>query len=207
MPRKLLPTSKEQSGATRVDAAQALQVPGCAVYEGFLSVDSRGSFRKIASPSWQESPLRGFDVQECFLNHSMQGVIRGMHLQLPPAQHSKIVACVAGSVFDVLVDLRQGSLMFGRAVTFHLEHNRPVCLLIPPGVAHGFQALEDDSLILYMTNGAHRPDLDAGVNWQSCNVPWPLPVSVISPRDRELPALLDFASPFRMDRSQQDPIG
>ena len=83
--------------------------------------------------------------QEDYYSKSLKGVIRGLHFQLPPQEHSKIVYCVNGSVFDVVVDLRVGSPTFGKYETFNLNSNDANMIYIPKGLAHGFCSLSESS--------------------------------------------------------------
>jgi dTDP-4-dehydrorhamnose 3,5-epimerase len=122
-----------------------------------------------------------------------------MHLQLPPFDHAKRVLCVSGSALDVIVDLRRGSPMFRKAESFQLNHSEPISVFIPPGVAHGFAALEDNTIMLYAVTSAHAPSFDTGVRWNSIDFSWPIKEAVVSKRDSELPNLLDFKSPFQLD--------
>ncbi len=109
-----------------------------------------------------------------------------MHLQRAPAQEYKLVRCLRGRVFDVAVDLRPGSASFGRWFALELSEDQPRALLIPPGVAHGFQALSDDVQLLYQHSAAHvDAQLDDGVHHADplLGIRWPLPVRLLSPRD------------------------
>jgi len=121
--------------------------------------------------------------------------VRGMHFQLPPHDHVKLVYCPVGAVLDVLVDLRKGSGM-GRVASAELRGDEPSLLVIPKGVAHGFRALRDDSLMVYKTSTEHAPSHDAGIRWDSFGFDWGVALPVLSARDAAHPALADFASPF-----------
>ena len=137
-----------------------------------------------------------FEVREIYWSTSRKNVLRGMHFQLPPADHDKLVGCVAGRALDVALDLRRPG---GVGALWHaetLDAAEPSALFIPRGVAHGFLALEEDTLLFYATSTVHSPEHDAGVRWDSFGFEWPCSTPILSPRDSQLPQLADFVSPF-----------
>jgi dTDP-4-dehydrorhamnose 3,5-epimerase len=128
------------------------------------------------------------------VNHSVtrrRGTIRGLHFQRPPAAEWKLIRCLRGHVFDVAVDLRAGSPTFGRWHVALLSADNQRQILIPPGCAHGFQTLADDSELLYQHSAAYDPDLEDGVRHDDPHlaIAWPEPATSVSPRDLGLPAL------------------
>jgi dTDP-4-dehydrorhamnose 3,5-epimerase len=108
-----------------------------------------------------------------------------MHLQLGPAENWRLIQVLSGSVFDVLIDLREGQPTYGKVITHKLSGLKPQTLVVPPGVAHGFQAITD-SEILYLASHQYEASLDSGVNPLSIGVKWPLEVTQISERDLAL---------------------
>lgn len=174
----------------------ATRLPGCFELQALVRSDERGSFVKtFHAPTFAAAGLRT-DFAEEFHSVSRRGVLRGLHFQLPPREHAKLVHCPHGEVFDVAVDLRRGSPTEGEALTLHLSAAQGNALYLPPGLAHGFQALSDEALVAYAVTSVHAPDLDAGIAWDSVGVDWPLPEPLVSERDRAFPALEDFRSPF-----------
>jgi dTDP-4-dehydrorhamnose 3,5-epimerase len=157
--------------------------------------DNRGSFVKTCSRQVFESNGVSLDLHEEFYSLSHKDVVRGMHFQLPPHDHVKVVYCAVGAVLDVLVDLRRGAGQ-GRVASVVLNADEPALLVIPKGVAHGFKALKDDSLMIYKTSTEHVPSHDAGVRWDGFGFDWGIQTPIISARDRDHPALADFVSPF-----------
>ncbi len=158
--------------------------------------DERGTFRKVFQRSvFREHGLE-VDFQEAFYTSSVSNVLRGMHVQLPPGQHSKLVYCVAGSVMDVLLDLRRGSVEFGRCEVIDLSASRGNVVYIAPGVAHGFYVLDSPAIMAYHVSSEHVQDLDRGVHWRSLPIEWPTNTPLVSERDSQLPQLQDFVSPF-----------
>jgi dTDP-4-dehydrorhamnose 3,5-epimerase-like enzyme len=107
----------------------------------------------------------------------------------------KLVYCPVGAVLDVLVDLRRGAGQ-GRVASLVLSEDEPSILVIPKGVAHGFKALRDNSLMVYKTSTEHAPSHDAGIRWDSFGFDWGVKTPVVSARDAAHPALGDFVSPF-----------
>ncbi len=119
------------------------------------------------------------------------GAIRGIHLQAQPYSEAKLVRCLKGRVWDVAVDLRPDSTTSGQWQAVELTPDRCNALLIPEGCAHGFQVLQSDSELLYLHSGAWVPEVEMGVRWNDPQlaIPWPLPPTELSERDRSLPML------------------
>ncbi len=119
-----------------------------------------------------------------------RGTIRGMHFQRPPAAEAKLVTCVGGAVFDVALDLRDGSPTYGQAHAETLSEDNRRTLLIPPGCAHGFQALEDGAELLYLHSAAYAPAHEGGVDARdpALGIAWPTADPTLSDRDRGHPA-------------------
>lgn len=163
--------------------------------------DARGSFVKTYARSVFDEALHavpgaaGFEAREEFYSSSAKNVIRGMHFQLPPHDHDKLVYCAVGIVDDVLLDLRRGP-GFGRVARVRLDAAAPSAVFIPRGVAHGFVSRTDGSLMVYKTSSEHAPSHDAGVRFDSFGFDWQCDAPVLSVRDRGHPALADFVSPF-----------
>lgn len=158
--------------------------------------DERGTFVKVFhQPTFAKRQLE-FQTAESFYSTSCRGVIRGMHFQVPPAAHHKLVYCSAGRVLDVILDLRRGSPSEGAWFRTELSQENAHQLFIPAGVAHGFQSLEDGSTIIYSVTTAYQPDADTGVRWDSFGLDWPIADPLLSTRDREFPSVAEFDSPF-----------
>lgn len=157
--------------------------------------DARGSFVKTFARSVYEAAGLDVDFHEEFYSLSRKNVIRGMHFQRPPHDHVKLVACPAGAVLDVLLDLRQGP-GYGVVESVVLSADAPAVVVIPRGVAHGFKALADNSLMIYKTTTEYAPTHDAGIRWDSFGFDWGGEPPIVSARDAAHPALSDFQSPF-----------
>ena len=172
-------------------------IPGCLQVRSRLFEDERGSFLKLfTDPAFADAGL-ACDWQEVYTSTSRRGVIRGMHFQLPPADHDKLVFCLDGEVLDVVLDLRVGSPTERQAVAVTLTGAAGTGLFIPRGCAHGFLGVSETSSMLYLVTSAYAPEQDRGVRWDSFGFDWPTDRPIVSERDRDHPALADFASPFR----------
>lgn len=131
------------------------------------------------------------------VNHSvtaLRGTVRGMHLQCTPQAEAKLIRCLRGSVFDVAVDLRPGSPTFGRWHGVELSEHNEREVFIPEGCAHGFQALSDGAQLLYQHTAPYTPACEAGLRHDDPElaIAWPLPVALVSERDRAHPLLREF---------------
>jgi len=171
-------------------------LPGCLLLQPRVLQDDRGSFVKPFTA--QDFGALGLATQfaEQYYSHSRRGVVRGMHFQRPPAQHAKLVYCVHGAVFDVVLDLRAGSPAYGQAASFTLSAEEGNALYIPAGMAHGFCATSELATLVYNVTSAYAPEHDSGVRWDSIGVDWPVQAPLLSPRDLTFAALADFDSPF-----------
>lgn len=178
---------------------QPTQIAGAFLVEPQRADDERGFFARV----WCESEFaqHGMNVSmvQASLSHNRSaGTVRGMHFSRAPAQEGKLVRCQRGRLLDVIVDLRRDHPSYLKQVAVELDDCSHRALYIPPGVAHGFQTLVDDCDVLYMMTQGYLPDLAAGVRHDdpAFNIRWPLPVGVISNRDRSYP---DYATPPRGD--------
>lgn len=156
--------------------------------------DARGYFERFFCREELGDILAGRSIVQ--INHSLSalaGTVRGMHYQTPPHAETKIVACVRGAVFDVAVDIRKGSPTFLQWHAVKLSDDNHKTLIIPEGFAHGFQALSERSELIYLCTAAYAPQADSGLNPldPAFSIKWPLPISVISDRDRNQPLTCD----------------
>lgn len=171
------------------------ELDGVFVLKPNVFEDARGSFVKTYHEELFASFGIKFTPKEEFFSVSRKDVLRGMHFQLPPAAHAKLVYCPVGRVLDVVLDLR-ASVQPGRFISRELSASNREMLYIARGCAHGFLALDDESLMVYQTSTVHSPSHDAGVLWNSFGFDWPIKRPVLSDRDKSFPALRDFKSPF-----------
>lgn len=171
-------------------------IPGVYEIEMFHAGDERGSFTKSFHRQTLESHGLNGDFRESFFSVSSPGVIRGMHFQLPPHDHQKLVYCNRGALIDVILDLRNGSPAYGKSAAFELTEQNHKALYIPTGIAHGFKVLKEKTMMTYLTGTEHAPQHDAGIRYDSFGFDWSEPDAILSPRDLDFPALANFESPF-----------
>jgi dTDP-4-dehydrorhamnose 3,5-epimerase len=178
-------------------------IPGC--YEIFREPysDDRGLFSKIYNQSGFADVGLESNFVESFLNISKENVLRGMHFQLPPYDHAKLVYCANGMVMDVCLDLRRGSPTYGCYVAIELGILGHNAIYLPRGVAHGFYVRKGPATIIYHVTSEYRSELDAGVAWDSFGAPWPFEAPIISPRDALLPRFEHFDSPFQYTKDSR----
>lgn len=154
--------------------------------------DERGWFaRYYCKKSFAEI---GHTKEWVQMNHSVsyqKGTIRGMHFQLAPFREIKMVRCIAGSVFDVIIDIRKNSATFLQWFGVELSAGNKKMLYIPEGFAHGFQCLSDNCELLYHHSEYYQPSAEAGIRYNDplISIQWPLAVSVLSDRDAGHPLL------------------
>ncbi|MFM9050932.1 MAG: dTDP-4-dehydrorhamnose 3,5-epimerase [Bacteroidota bacterium] len=168
-----------------------IAIEGVIVIQPALYSDERGSFlESFNKREWGESGIYADFVQD---NQSIsrKGVIRGLHFQRAPHEQGKLVRVVAGSAMDVLVDLRRDSPTFGRHLCVDLSAENNRMLWIPPGFAHGFESLEDNTVFLYKVSHYYNPQSEGGIRFDdpSLSIPWRTSEPVVSHKDRLLPTL------------------
>ncbi len=154
--------------------------------------DSRGRFTRLYCERALATVAPGQRVLQINHSHSREsGTLRGLHVQREGALEGKLVRCVRGKVFDVAVDLRHHSPTFGRWHSIELSAEGSRQIWIPPGLAHGFQTLVDDSELLYLHTAAHSPAHETGLRFDDPQlaIHWPLPPKQLSARDLGLPRL------------------
>jgi dTDP-4-dehydrorhamnose 3,5-epimerase len=134
-------------------------------------------------------------MREEFYSSSNEDVVRGMHFQTPPHAHDKLVYCLAGSVDDVLLDLRTGAT-YGHVASVVLSAKSAEMVLMPRGIAHGFRSLENNSIMIYKTSSEHAPSSDKGIRWDSFGYDWQCTRPELSARDLSHPTLAEFETPF-----------
>lgn len=154
--------------------------------------DERGWFARIFDNELFEKA--GIPVEWRQVNHSFtksKGTIRGMHFQYAPYEEIKMVKCIRGKVWDVAIDLRRDSPTYLKHFAAILSPGNNHMMVIPKGFAHGFQTLEDDSALIYFHSERYTPGNEGGLRYDdpALAIEWPLPVTVISDRDKNHPLL------------------
>ena len=172
------------------------QLNGCMRWPAIHSSDRRGRFSKVLSAPIRSAMNYDFSVREIFWSTSQRGVIRGMHLQVPPHEGAKVVWVTAGEIHDVVVDLRPDSPTFRQHSSFVMNQESGL-LFIPVGCAHGFEVMSDEAVVNYAQECDFHPQSDSGIRWDSFGCAWSTQNPIVSDRDAVLPSLDDFVSPFR----------
>lgn len=169
-------------------------LPGAYLIEPEKLGDDRGFFaRTFCRQEFEEHGLNP-NVMQCNISFNRRvGTLRGMHYQQAPFAEAKLVRCTAGSIYDVIIDLRATSPSFKRHVAFELSAENRRMLYIPEGFAHGFQTLEDNTEIFYQMSQPYAPDHARGVRWNdpAFGVEWPTAARIVIERDQQYP---DFQS-------------
>jgi dTDP-4-dehydrorhamnose 3,5-epimerase len=166
-------------------------LPGVTIIEPAVFADARGFFMETYKRSaFVEAGLDMVFVQE---NHSrsVQGTLRGLHLQRPPRAQGKLVRVLQGEILDVAADIRPESPTFGRWESVTLSETNRRSLYIPPGYAHGFCVLSAEAEVVYKTTDEYAPELEWGVRWDDplLGIPWPISSPILSARDAKWPPL------------------
>ena len=167
-------------------------IEGVVIVETDLLADHRGAFSRLFCEHELAEAIGEQKIVQ--INQSLTiayGTVRGMHYQHPPHAEMKLVRCTKGRVWDVAVDLRAGSPTFLRWHAEELSPQNTRMLIIPEGCAHGFQSLEPNSELLYLHTNFYVPEAEDGVMYSDSrlSIPWPLPVTSLSDRDKEYPLI------------------
>jgi dTDP-4-dehydrorhamnose 3,5-epimerase len=163
-----------------------------------VTLSPRGDNRGWFARTYCQTEFEQIGHQEPWvqMNHSMThqtGAIRGMHFQYPPHTEIKLVRCMAGRVFDVIIDLRATSPTFGRWYGTELSPENGQMMYVPKGFAHGFQTLDSDCQLVYCHSNYYTPDSEGAIRFDDprIGIQWPLPVTDLSGRDASHPLLAD----------------
>ena len=150
--------------------------------------DERGFFaRTFDSNFFEENKLVSKFIQSSISYNIKKGTIRGMHYQTNPFSETKLITCTNGKIFDVLIDLRPDSKTFKKWQSIELDSKNYSTLYVPEGIAHGFQTMEDDSVLSYQISNVYKPEYSGGIRWNDplFNIDWPLKPTIISKKDQK----------------------
>ena len=172
-------------------------LPGCYEIQPKLIKDERGYFVKTFHEEvFRQNGLVTHFAEE-YYSYSTKNVLRGLHFQVPPMAHTKIVYCLSGKVLDVIVDLRRGSPTYGKHVTIDLDAEKANMVYIPQGLAHGFYVTGSHAILQYKVTTVYSPENDSGILWSSVGIDWPDSHPIVSKRDQSFLPFEAFDSPFR----------
>lgn len=166
--------------------------------------DIRGSFMEVyRRDAYQAAGIAVEFVQDNLASSLRAGTVRGLHFQAPPQSQAKLIHVLSGAIFDVAVDIRFDSPSYGEWCSTTLTAEGGEQLFVPAGFAHGYCTLADDTVVAYKVDRYHAPDLEGGIQWNdpAIGITWPVAAeeAVMSERDRSLPPLAGFVSPFRLE--------
>ncbi|GAA5534554.1 dTDP-4-dehydrorhamnose 3,5-epimerase [Deinococcus aluminii] len=168
------------------------KLPGAFIIDLEVREDDRGGFaRTFCREEFAAHGLKPDVVQANLSYNHRAGTLRGMHYQLPPAAETKLVRCTRGAILDVIVDLREDSPTYLQHVAVELTAENRRALYVPELFAHGYQALTDGAEVVYQVGEAYTPGFERGLRHDDprLGLTWPLPVTVISPKDAAWPLL------------------
>jgi dTDP-4-dehydrorhamnose 3,5-epimerase len=173
-----------------------LEIQGCWLFTPRSFTDDRGTFFEwFQDSTFGEHNESAFELAQANCSISNKGVIRGIHFANVPPGQVKYVTCLAGSVFDVVVDLRKGSPTFGKWNSVVLDSRKPSALYIPSGIGHAFMSLEDNSTFVYLCDQRYNPANEYDINPldPTLNIIWPTElIPVMSPKDLAAPSFLEI---------------
>ncbi|MBB2495881.1 dTDP-4-dehydrorhamnose 3,5-epimerase family protein [Aquipseudomonas ullengensis] len=169
-----------------------LPLAGLFLLQQKVHQDERGRFARLFCEGSLEAFGQPLHIRQ--INQSLtreRGTVRGLHFQYPPHAESKLITCLRGAVWDVAVDVRHGSPTFLHWHAERLDSGDGRSLLLPPGFAHGFQALSDDAELLYLHSADYTPGHEGGLSVTDPHlaIDWPLPLKNLSARDAGHPLL------------------
>ena len=175
-------------------------IDGVYILEPRIFEDSRGYFFESFSQREFNEKIAPIVFVQDNESKSSYGVMRGLHFQRPPFTQSKLVRCVKGSVLDVAVDIRKGSLTYGQHVAVELTEENHLAVIIPKGFAHGFAVLSEIAVFQYKCDEYYHPESEGGISIldDSLGIDWRIPTdkAILSDKDTKHPLLKDFDSPF-----------
>ena len=171
------------------------KIPGAFLLEPERHEDGRGYFvRTFCEQEFRENGIDFSPVQGNTSYNAHALTLRGMHFHAKPHEEEKLVRCGAGRIFDVAVDLREGSAAYGQWIGVELSRENGQGLFIPKGCAHGFLTLEDHSEVTYLMSPAYVGGYERGFYWEDpdIGIAWPVEPKVIAEKDRALPSLAEL---------------
>jgi dTDP-4-dehydrorhamnose 3,5-epimerase len=161
-------------------------------------IDERGYFFE----SFNQEKFESIGIKENFIqdNQSLsnKGIVRGLHFQSPPHAQGKLVRVIKGAVQDVVVDIRKNSTTYGKSYSVELSEENFLMLYIPPGFAHGFATLEDQTIFSYKCTDTYHPECEGGLAWDDREfaINWSVTNPILSEKDKKYQAFSLFVSPF-----------
>lgn len=168
------------------------EIEGVFIIENFHSSDDRGSFTKTYHNELFEKSGFCTNFKESYFSISKKNVIRGMHFQLPPHDHEKLVYVAKGEVVDVILDMRKKSDTYGKTISIILNDSNYRSIYIPKGLAHGFKSMVDNTIMIYNVSTVYNNEADYGVRFDSIDFNWDMDTPIVSNRDKSLITFEEF---------------
>lgn len=161
--------------------------------------DDRGYFFESYNASkWRDAGI-DIDVLQTNISKSQKDVVRGLHFQNPPFAQGKLIRVISGAVLDVAVDIRKASHTYGKHVAVELSDQNKLALWIPPGFAHGFKTLTDNTIFFYDCTNVYNRESEGSIRWNDpeLNIDWGIENPILSQKDSEAPLFEDIRSNFQ----------
>ena len=171
-------------------------IEGLKILEPKVFQDLRGRFIKTFNDDFFKENGFNIEIKECYYSISHKDVIRGMHFQIPPYDHIKLVYVPNGAINDVVLDIRKGSPTYKKFFKIELSSENGKVLIIPKGLAHGFKSLQDNTNVIYMQTTCYSKEADEGIRFDSFGFDWECDNPKVSDRDLSFKTLDEFDSPF-----------
>ena len=175
------------------------EIEGIIIFETEVFRDDRGYFMEFYNENkFNHNVLANFSFKQDNISCSKKNVLRGLHFQSPPYDQGKLIQVLNGRVVDVVVDLRRGSKSFGKHMKIELSSDNCKQLWVPPGFAHGFLTLEDDTLFSYKWTNHYSKNHEMDLLWndEDLNIEWGIENPIISEKDKQATKFQDLNSPF-----------
>ena len=174
------------------------ELSGLLIIDPKVFGDERGYFFESFNTEVFRSGGLEADFAQDNESRSAKGVLRGLHFQEPPYEQGKLIRVARGAVIDVSVDIRKDSPTYGKWAAFELSDLNKRMLWIPPGFAHGFLSLEDDTIFIYKCTNVYDSDSENSIRWNDpeLNIDWGIENPIISDKDSKAPLFMELESPF-----------
>lgn len=172
------------------------RIKDCFEIQPKVNKDKRGRLVKIFEKDLFIKNKLEYKFVEEYYSISKNNVLRGLHFQIPPYEHTKIVYCVDGHVTDVLLDLRVGSPTYLEHAVIELRASTGNYLYIAKGVAHGFLVRSSTAIMVYKVSTSYTQSHDSGIRWDSAGIQWNSNEFIVSDRDNSFIEMKNFISPF-----------
>jgi len=173
-------------------------IQGLLIIQPKVFTDARGYFFE----SYSEKLFKQHGINAHFVQDnqslSQKSALRGLHFQSPPYEQGKLVRVIKGAVLDVVVDIRKNSPTYGQHFSLELSEKNFLMLWVPPGFAHGFATLENDTIFVYKCTNLYHKESEGGINWNDpdLKINWGVSAPIVSEKDKELGLLKNLHSPF-----------